>query len=732
MKHIDIERRINALVAEMTLEEKLGQMTYTSPTGKNPMERVKEDIRSRYLGVIANATTAELCNELQRIAVEETRHGIPLIFGRDVIHGYRTIFPIPHGLASSWDPSLLERTAHAAAAEAAADGMNLTFTPMMDVALDPRWGRIMESYSEDPYLTCVMAVAMVRGYQGDDMSQPDRLAACAKHMVGQGAAVGGRDYGETDITERTLREVYLPPFKASVEAGVATIMCEFNDIGGIPNTGNRWLLTDVVRGEWGFAGVMFSDWDSVVEMIPWGFAADQKEAALKALNAGVDVEMFSRSYIAHARELIAEGKISMKVVDDAVRRILRTKFRMGLFDCPYVEPNRASKVIFCKEHLALAREAAARSTVLLKNEGHLLPLSEDVRKIALIGPLADAPADQMGNWTTDGKLEDSITIVEGLRGEAPTGTEIVHVPALADCLDENSGGFDEAVRAAEEADVAILVVGEPRQYCGESRSRAYLDLPGIQQQLVEAIHATGTPVVVVIMCGRPLAIPWIAENIPAILVIWHPGTMAGPALADVLWGRINPSGRLTASWPRTVGQIPVCYNHKNTGRPPKDDTASPIGTSLDPGGFMSGYVDCPRNPQFPFGYGLSYTRFHYDNLTVSPETMREPIEVTVAVDVENMSQRLGVEVVQLYLRDVAASATRPVKELKAFQRVPLAPGEKKTVEFKLTAEDLALWDAQMRYVVEPGEFHVFVGPNCIQVLKSAFYFEHDEPVPVNG
>jgi beta-glucosidase len=725
-----VEKRIDEIISGMTLAEKLGQMTYIAPTSDYSYEDIKEQLKNLYLGVVANVTTPQKCNELQRIAIEETPSGIPLIFGRDTIHGYRTIFPIPLAMASSWNADLMEKAAEIAAKEASSDGINLNFAPMMDIARDSRWGRIMEAYSEDPYLSRVFTRSVVRGYQGDDISDPERLAACAKHFVGQGAAVGGRDYGETDITERTLREIYFPSFKEAIDAGVASIMSEFNDIGGVPCTGNRWLLDDVLRKEWGFDGIMFSDWNSVTEMIEWGYAADEKEAAEKAIHAGADVEMYSRSYIDHAEELLNEGKISGGSIDEAVRRILRIKIRMGLFENPYKAEDQPAKVILHQDHLAFARRAAAESAVLLRNEKGLLPLSEAAKRIALIGPLADDGAEQIGNWTSDGHGDDSITYIEGLKTCSPKGVEIRHVPGMDNCLSTDTSGFADAVEAAEEADVVVAVVGEPKKYCGEAKSRAYLDLPGAQQELLEAVAATGKPVIVVLQCGRPMALPWVAETIPAILVLWHAGTMAGPALADLLWGRVNPAGKVTATWPRTVGQVPLFYNHRNTGRPPVDSQDGFVGTSLDPVGMTAGYQDCSHYPQYPFGYGLSYTDFEYAGLSVSPEKCGDPVKVEVSVEVTNTGPCDGIEIVQLYIRDTAASASRPVKELKAYERVILNAGETEKVRFVLTEKELAFWNGDMRYVAEPGEFKVFVGTNSAQVLEGGFRLECTAPIDV--
>jgi beta-glucosidase len=653
---------------------------------------------------------AQRTNELQRIALTESRLKIPLIFGFDVIHGYRTIFPIPLGEAASWDPATVERAASIAAAETRAAGVHWTFAPMVDIARDPRWGRITEGSGEDPYLGSLMARARVRGFQGTDYSANNKVVACAKHWVAYGAAEAGRDYNTTDVSETTLREVYFPPFKAAVEAGVGTFMSAFNDLNGVPASANPFTLTDVLRGEWKFDGFVVSDYTSVEELIKHGLAANEADAAREALNAGVDMEMVSRLYNKHGGELLKERKLSQQTIDEAVRRILRIKFRLGLFDKPYADETLERIAIFNSTNLAAAREIAARSIVLLKNDHNVLPLDKSVRSIALIGPLADSRQDMLGSWNGDGKPEDAVTLLQGLKAKVPQTT--INYAKGCEINGDNVDGFNAAVSAAKDSDVAIIAVGESADMSGEAASRSSLDLPGRQLDLVKAVQATGKPTVVVLMNGRPLTINWIAENTPAILETWFAGTQAGNAIADVLFGDVNPGGKLPVTFPRSVGQIPLYYNHKNTGRPPEANNK-----------YTSKYLDVAWTPLFPFGYGLSYTQFKITNLQLSVQRIPLNGRLTVTVDVENTGKRAGDEVVQLYIRDTAASVTRPVKELEGFQRITLAAGEKRRVEFTLTAEQLGFWNRQMRFTVEPGEFKVMVGSNSEQLIESKFEIE---------
>src|SRR6185312_4647215 len=659
----NVERRIDALVARMTLAEKLGQLQQLDGHADGRFkDEYLELVRKGQLGSTLNVRGARNTNELQRIAVEQTRLKIPMIFGFDVIHGYRTIFPIPLGEAATWDPAAVERSAAIAAKEARAAGVHWTFAPMVDIARDARWGRIAEGSGEDPFLGAAMARARVRGFQGSDYSATDKVVACAKHWVAYGAAEAGRDYNTTDVSERTLREVYFPPFKAALDAGAGTFMSAFNDLNGVPTSANPFTLTAVLRREWKFDGIVVSDYESVKELMNHGLAANEKEAAAAGLNAGVDMEMVSRLYNKHGAELLRERQISRATIDEAVRRVLRIKFRLGLFEKPFADEARERSSIFLPEHLAFAREAAARSLVLLKNDGRLLPLSKSVNEIAVIGPLADSQKDVIGSWTGDGKPEDAVSLLAGIKSKVSRQT-IVRYAKGCEINDDSASGFDEAVLIARDADVAIVVVGESAEMSGEAASRSSLDLPGRQLDLVKAIHATGKPVVVVLMNGRPLTITWMGENVSSILETWFAGSQAGNAIADVLFGDVNPGGKLPVTFPRTVGQAPLYYNYKRTGRPPAADNK-----------YTSKYLDVPWTPLFPFGYGLSYTRFRFSDLQLSAQRITPDGSLNVSVEVENIGDRAGDEVVQLYIRDLAASVTRPVKELKGFQRLTLQPG----------------------------------------------------------
>ncbi|HEX7957092.1 MAG TPA: beta-glucosidase BglX, partial [Pyrinomonadaceae bacterium] len=631
------------------------------------------------------------------------------------------------------DPAAAERSAYVAAAEARAAGVAWTFAPMVDVARDARWGRIAEGAGEDTYLGSAFARARVRGFQGSDYSAPDRVVACAKHFAAYGAAEGGRDYNTTDMSEQRLREVYLPPFKAAVDAGVATLMSAFNDINGVPASGNRFTLTDVLRGEWRFDGFVVSDYTSVQEMIPHGYAADGREAARLGLAAGVDMEMVSRLYNQHGAELLKQGGLRMSDVDEAVRRILRVKFRAGLFERPYVEEGRESAVLLSADNLRAAREVAARSLVLLKNERETLPLRKDLRTLAVVGPLADDPRAIIGSWSGDGRAQDSVTLLQAVRAKVSPRTRVLYEKGVAIEGRGILGNYDapppqpsaaggtnvaaageidparlattpagkdsiaEAVRAARDADAVIVVVGETADMSGEAASRTSLELPGRQTELLQAIHQTGKPYVVVLMNGRPLSVNWVAENSPAILEAWFPGTRGGEAVADALFGDANPGGKLPVTFPRAAGQEPLYYNQPNTGRPPSNEK------------YTSKYLDVPVPPLYPFGYGLSYTTFRLSNLRLSAPRIPAAGSVDVQVDVENTGRREGDEVVQLYVRDVSASRVRPVKELRGFRRVTLQPGERRTVSFRLGSAELGFYNTAMRFVVEPGRFKVFAG-----------------------
>ena len=705
----DIERKIDALLARMTLEEKLGQLQMLDGEANGNFRPEHPDmIRKGLLGSTLNVRGANRTNELQRIAVEQSRLKIPVLFAFDVIHGYRTVFPVPLGEASSWDPAAAERAASIAAAEGSAAGVRWTFAPMVDIARDARWGRIVEGAGEDTFLGAVFARARVRGFQGTDYSAPDKMVACAKHWVAYGAAEAGRDYNTTDMSEATLRGVYFPPFKAAIDAGVGTFMSAFNDLNGVPTSANPFILTGVLRDEWKFDGVVVSDYESVKELMNHALAANESEAARLALTAGVDIEMVSRLYNKHGAQLLKDDKLTLAVIDEAVRRVLRIKFRLGLFDKPYADERRERAAILSREHVAAAREIAARSMVLLRNEREMLPLKKDVRSIALIGALADDQLNMMGSWTGDGDKANVVTLLAGLRAKVPPATKITYAKGC-DINCDSTEGFDEAVRAARESDVVVIAVGESAEMSGEAASRTSLDLPGRQLELVKAIHATGKPFAVVLMNGRPLTINWLAENAPAILETWFAGSEAGNAIADVLFGDVNPGGKLPVTFPRAVGQVPIYYNHKSTGRPP--DAANK---------YTSKYLDTPWTPLYPFGYGLSYTQFRLSDLRLSAPAIRPDGRVTVSVEVENTGGRAGDEVVQLYIRDVAASVTRPVKELRGFERITLRPGERRRVEFTLAPEHLGFYDRAMRFTVEPGTFKVFVGTSSADGLEASF------------
>jgi beta-glucosidase len=705
----NIERRIDALLARMTLEEKLGQLQQLDGHADGNFRPEHLDlVRKGQLGSFLNVRGVKNTNTVQRVAVEESRLKIPVLFGFDVIHGYRTIFPIPLGEASSWDTSAMERSASIAAKEAAAAGVRWTFAPMVDIARDPRWGRIAEGAGEDSYLGSQIARARVRGFQGADYSAPDKIMACAKHWVAYGAAEGGRDYNTTDISEVTLREVYFPPFKAAVDAGVGTFMSAFNDLNGVPTSANPFTLTHVLRREWKFDGFVVSDYESVRELMNHGLAATESDAARAGINAGVDMEMVSRLFNKHGATLLKEGKVSQATLDEAVRRVLRIKFRLGLFEKPYADEGRERTNIFSAENVAAAREIAGRSMVLLKNERETLPLAKTLNSIAVVGPLADSQKDIIGSWSGDGKAEDAVTVLAGIKGKVSPQTKVSYAKGC-EIAGDSTDGFAEAVRIAAEADVTLVVVGESAEMSGEAASRSSLDLPGRQLDLIKAIHATGKPYAVVLMNGRPLTINWVAENSPAILETWFAGTQAGNAIADVLFGDVNPGGKLPVTFPRNVGQIPIYYNHKNTGRPPDVNNK-----------YTSKYLDVPVTPLYPFGFGLSYTQFQLTNLQLSARSIPRGGRLTASVEVENTGKRAGDEVVQLYVRDMAASRTRPVRELKGFERITLRPGEKRRVQFTLAPEHLGFYNREMHFVVEPGEFKVFAGNSSVGGLEASF------------
>ncbi len=707
-RNVDIEKRVSALLARMTLQEKLGQLQQLAGQGDgNFSPEHVEMVRKGLLGSTLGVRNGGRPNQLQRIAVEESRLKIPLLFGFDTIHGYRTIFPIPLAEAATWDPSLAERSSSIAAKEAYAAGLRWTFAPMVDIARDPRWGRITEGAGEDPFLGAAFARARVRGFQGEDYSQPGKQLATAKHWVAYGAAEGGRDYNTTEMSEQTLRSIYFPPFKAAVDAGVGTLMSAFNALNGIPTSGNHFTLTKVLRDEWKFDGFVVSDYTAVQEMIAHGYAADGKDAAHLSLNAGVDMEMVSRLFNQHGPALLQERKVTQATIDEAVRRILRIKFRLGLFERPYVDESLEKTAYLTPESRAIARDIAGRSMVLLKNERDTLPLAKSIGSIAVIGPLADDKRSPLGWWSGDGKDEDTVTPLAGIKSKVSPQTKVTYAKGC-DALSDDTSGFAAATAAARGADVAIVVVGEPKEYSGEAASRASLDLPGRQMDLVKEVARVGKPTIVVLVNGRPPAIEWIADNIPAILEAWMGGTESGNAIADILFGDVNPGGKLPVTFPRMTGQVPIYYNHLNTGRPPTNER------------YNSKYIDAPWTPQFPFGFGLSYTQFRISNVALSATQIRASGSIHVTAEVENTGKRAGDEVVQVYIRDVAASIARPVKELKGFQRVTLQPGEKRRLEFVLGPEHLSFYNQEMKFVVEPGEFRVMVGSNSQDVIEKTF------------
>ena len=708
-RNTGIETRVSALLARMTLQEKLGQLQQLPAEGDGNFGPEHADMaRKGLLGSMLSVRNGGRPNQLQRIAVEESRLKIPLLFGFDTIHGYRTIFPIPLAEAATWDPSLAERSSSIAAKESYAAGLRWTFAPMVDIARDPRWGRITEGAGEDPFLGAAFARARVRGFQGEDYSQPGKILACAKHWVAYGAAEGGRDYNTTEMSEQTLRSIYFPPFKAAVDAGVGTFMSAFNSLNGVPTSGNQFTLTKVLRDEWKFDGFVVSDYTAVQEMIAHGYAADGKDAARLSLNAGVDMEMVSRLFNQHGPELLQERKVTQATIDEAVRRILRIKFRLGLFEKPYVDESLEKTAYLTPENRAIARDIAGRSMVLLKNERETLPLAKSVGSIAVIGPLADDKRSPLGWWSGDGKDDDTVTPLAGIKAKVSPRTKVTYAKGC-DALADDTSGFAEATAAARNSDLAIVVVGEPKEFSGEAASRASLDLPGRQMDLVKEVARVGKPTIVVLVNGRPPTIGWIADNIPAILEAWMSGTESGNAIADILFGDVNPGGKLPVTFPRLTGQVPIYYNHLNTGRPPVADSR-----------YNSKYIDAPWTPQFPFGFGLSYTQFRISNVELSATQIRPDGSVRVSAEVENIGKRVGDEVIQVYIRDVAASIARPVKELKGFQRVTLKPGEKRRLEFVLGPEHLGFYNHDMKFVVEPGEFRVMVGSNSQDVIEKTF------------
>ncbi len=779
-----IRRRAKELCKQMTLEEKVGQMVQSIRTPD-----IDEQVRAGAVGSILSLPDYHEANRLQKIAVEESRLGIPLIFGFDVIHGHNTIFPIPLAEACTWNPELLEEAARVAAAEAAVSGIDWIFAPMVDVCRDPRWGRIAEGAGEDPFLGAQLAQARVRGFQAKGLPGGKRIVACPKHYVAYGAAEAGKDYNTTDMSERTLRDVFLPPFYAAFAQGAGTTMSAFNDLNGVPASANSFTLKTILRDEWGWDGVVVSDYNSVGELVPHGVAADLREATAKAVKAGVEMDMMSHGYANYLAELVRQGVVSQRTINRAVRRILSLKLALGLFENPYTDESLHDQVVLQESHRAKALEVAQQSMVLLKNEGGLLPLTPERAKLAVIGPLADDHYSPLGCWAWSGRPKDVESVLDGLQtvwpGELvyekgceieepkpgphgidwrrvdlrgvqdlesldlvvkireamafshwdldPASLERVDLGAIlsrlgmtADDLSPEdvrrireaqpaSPNMEAALDAAQQADVAVLVLGEAETMSGEAHSRAHLDLPGRQQELLERVVATGTPVVLVLLTGRPLAITWAAEHVPAILQAWHGGIRTGRAVADLLTGAVNPSGKLSISIPRTVGQVPVYYAHKSTGRP-----AQGAGTTQFTDPFRSVYIDESNDPLYPFGYGLSYTSFAYNNLQVHTPEIDEEDDLIVSVEVTNTGDCAGDEIVQMYVRDLVGSVTRPVKELRGFVRVSLEPGEMAEVRFELSANWLGFHGLNNEFIVEPGEFKVWVGPSSAEGLEGSF------------
>lgn len=703
----NIEQKINTLLAKMTLAEKLGQLQQLDgdyATGKGRMDATAnhfEMARKGLLGSTLNVRGAENTNELQRAALE-SRLKIPILFAFDVIHGYRTVFPVPLGESASWDLEAMEKSAYIAAKESRAAGVHWTFAPMVDISRDPRWGRIVEGAGEDTFLGSKIAFARVRGFQGTDYSADDRVLACAKHFVAYGAAEGGRDYNTTDMSEQRLREVYFPPFKAAVDAGVGSFMTSFNSLNGVPSTANPFLWKTVLRGEWNSDALIVTDYTATKELIKHGIAATDGDAAAATLNAGVDMEMVSRTINQTGEEIVKNRKVSMATIDNAVRNVLRIKYRLGIFEKPFADANREKATLLNAEHRRFAREVAAKSFVLLKNERETLPLSKRTKEIAVIGGLANSKADMNANWIGDGKDADPVSVLEGIKNKVGNSAKIRYEVGC-DSKCEDTSGFNRAVDAAKDSDFTILVIGEDGKMSAEARSKTNIDLPGKQLDLVKAIHATGKPYAIVLMNGRPLTINWVAENSPAILETWFGGTEGGNAVADVLFGDVNPSGKLPVTFPRNLGQIPIYYNYLPTGRPKADEKEE----------YVSKYIDSPNTPLYPFGFGLSYTTFRLSNLQLSASKANKNGQIRVSVDLENTGRREGTEVVQLYVHDVVASMSRPVKELKGFQRVTLRAGEKRRVEIPLKIADLGFFNVRNQYVVEDGDFTIMVGTSSV-------------------
>jgi beta-glucosidase len=715
------EERARALVAEMTLAEKIGQMSQVNG-GSDDLHHA---VREGRVGSVLNEVNVEEVNELQRISMQESRLGIPLLIARDVIHGFKTIFPIPLGQAASWDADAIQRAAGIAAVEAAAAGINWTFAPMIDITRDPRWGRIAECLGEDPFLCGVLGAAMVRGFQGETLKNRHSIAACAKHFAGYGAVEGGLDYNTANIPENELRNVYLRPFHEALKAGVATFMSSFSDLNGVPAAGNEFLMRQVLRTEWGFRGFVVSDWDAIRELTVHGFSANDREAVREAINAGIDMEMASALYREYLPGLIADGLVDEQKIDDMVHSILTLKFQLGLFDNPYTDPGNFPPWVN-EAHLQIAKELATRSCVLLKNENSILPLSaERLESVAVIGPLADDGYEQLGTWVFDGESHHSRTCLQAIHDLVGDQLEVRWARGLETSRCRDHGGFQEAIEIAEGSDAVIMFMGEESILSGEAHCRAEIDLPGSQEQLIDAVASTGRPVVLVVMAGRPLTLHKVMENVSAILYAWHPGTMGGPAIADLLFGAESPSGKLPVTFPRLVGQVPIYYARKNTGRPPSRDSITHIDdidgraaqTSL---GMSAFHLDAGYTPLFPFGYGLSYTRFEYRDIAISAHKVALGESIEISALLQNIGDREAEEIVQLYVRDLVGNVTRPIRELKGFCRVRLRAGQSTRVEFKLHTDQLAFFNRRMALVTEPGMFHAWIGADSGAELRTEF------------
>ncbi|MCX6281354.1 MAG: beta-glucosidase BglX [Bacteroidetes bacterium] len=705
--------KVETLLSTMTLDEKIGQLTLLASdwnsTGPAMNANYEQLIRTGKAGAVLNFYTVDKVRELQKLAVEESRLKIPLLFGNDVIHGHRTIFPIPLAQAASWDLASIEIAEHIAAAEASAEGINWTYAPMVDIARDPRWGRVSEGAGEDAWLGSLIAKARVRGFQGDGYSDGTHVLACVKHFAAYGAAVAGRDYNVVDISPLSLYEYYLPPYKAAIDAGAGSVMTSFNEINGVPSTMNRWLLTDLLRNEWGFRGFVVTDWTSLNEMVAHGVAADVKSASALALNAGVDMDMQGSAFLNHLGELLKEKQVTQSAIDEAVHHVLRAKAELGLFSDPYLFCNkkREQTEIMTKESQDFARKLVSESCVLLKNANNTLPLSPAVKIIAVIGPLADSKIDMLGSWSSAGKWEQAVSLIEGVRNRFGSQARIIYEKGC-NISDSQVSGIEAAVKAARESDFVILALGESRDMSGEAASRTNIDLPGEQYTLAEAIIKAGKPTTVVLFNGRPLAISRLEQIAPAILETWFGGTQAGNGIADILSGDVNPSGKITMSFPRNAGQIPVYYNAKNTGRPFSNDRPDEK--------YVSRYLDCPNTPLYPFGFGLSYTRFTYSGI----KTIVEGDRITITANVTNSGEKDGQEIVQLYIQDKVGTITRPLKELKGFKKLLIKKGETVNVSFSLSRDDLSFYHPDLKKYWEPGEFNAYIGGNSAEVISASF------------